>query len=105
MSQDPRNELRTYLTETEYGITAKTSTSDNTISGEILEQIHLVLRNLVWNFNIKETYVDHFYSWLVILSAAAFTIFSTTNRLKGYNPGQLIFGRDMILPINHKVGW
>ena len=32
-------------------------------------------------------------------------IFSTANRLKGYTPGQIIFGRDMILPINHKVDW
>ena len=39
--------------------------------------------------------------WLVILVAATFEIFSTTNRLKGYTPGQFIFGRDMILPIKH----
>ena len=25
--------------------------------------------------------------------------------LKGYSPGQLLFGRDMILLIKHEVGW
>ena len=30
---------------------------------------------------------------------------STTNILEGYSPGQLIFGRDMIVPIKHRVDW
>ena len=25
--------------------------------------------------------------------------------MKGYSPGKLLFGRDMILPIRHKVDW
>ena len=37
------------------------------------------------------------------MAAAAFGIHSTTNRLKGYSPGKLVFVRDMILPIKHKV--
>ena len=35
--------------------------------------------------------------------ASAFTIISTTNWKKGYSPGQLIFGRGIILLIRHKV--
>ena len=35
----------------------------------------------------------------------AFAILSTENVLKGYIPGQLVFGRDMILLIKHKVDW
>ena len=27
------------------------------------------------------------------------------NRLKGFSPGQLVIGRDMILLIKHKVDW
>ena len=44
------------------------------------------------------------YSW-AILVAAAFVIISTTNRLKVYSPGKLLFGLDTILPIKHKVDW
>ena len=40
-----------------------------------------------------------------ILDAAVFVIISTTNILKGYSLVQLIFVRDMILPIKHRVDW
>ena len=40
-----------------------------------------------------------------ILAAAEFSIRSTTNRKKCYSPGQLIFGRDMIILIKHGVDW
>ena len=40
-----------------------------------------------------------------MLGAAVFAIFSTTNRQKVYSLGQLIFGRDMILPIKYRVDW
>ena len=51
-------------------ITAKPSTSVNSTSNEILERIHQVLGNLVWNFNIKESYVDEDDPLLGILAAA-----------------------------------
>ena len=40
-----------------------------------------------------------------VLSAASFTTFSATDRLNVFSPSQLLFGRDMILPIKHKVYW
>ena len=39
------------------------------------------------------------------LAAAKFAILSTTDRKKVYSPGQLIFGRDMILLMKHKANW
>ena len=98
-------ELRKYLIEDEYGVTAKPSTLGNPMSNVILEPIHQVLGNLVRNFNVQKTYVDKNDPWMGILSAAAFVIISTTSRQKGYSPGQLIFGGDMILPIKHRVDW
>ena len=50
----------------------------------------------MWTYDIKENYVDKDNPWSGILAAAAFVIFSTLNRLKGYSLGQLLFGRDMI---------
>ena len=55
-------------------------------------------------FNITETYVDEDDPWLGILAASSFAIISTTNRLKGCSLGQLVFFRDTIIPIKHKVG-
>ena len=88
----------------EYGITAKPITSVNPISNSVLERIHQVLGNLVRTFNIStQAYVENNYPWTEILAVAAFAIGSTTYREKGYSVGQLIFGRDMILPIKHMV--
>ena len=42
--------------------------------------------------------VGHFY-------AAEFVVLSTTKRVKGYSSDQLVFGRDMISPIKHKMDW
>ena len=55
--------------------------------------------------NITETYVDKDDPWLVILAAAELSIHSAKNRLKVYSPDQLLFFRDIILPIKHKVDW
>ena len=71
----------------------------------ILERIHQVIENLVRTFNITQTYVDEEDPWLGLLFAAAFGICSTINNLKGYSPGNLIFGRDIILPIKNKLYW
>ena len=40
---------------------------------------------------------------MVILAAISFVIFSTKYTLKGYNLGQFIFGRDIILPIKYNT--
>ena len=71
----------------------------------ILEYIHQVLGNLSRNYNIKETYVDKDEHWSGILAAAEFAIISTENRLKVYSPGQLVFSREIILPIKYTVDW
>ena len=55
--------------------------------------------------NIKQTYVDEDDLWLGILAAELLEIRSTSNRLKVYSLGQLLFGDDMILLIKHKVDW
>ena len=71
----------------------------------ILEQIHQILGNLVLTCNITKTFVDDDDLWSGSLSAAAFVILSTTNGLKGYIPGKLVFGHDLILHIKRRVDW
>ena len=71
----------------------------------VLELIHQVLVNLVRTCNNNKTYVDADDQISVILTAAAFSILSTENRLKDYSPGQLLFGRDIIILIKHNVYW
>ena len=88
------------------GLTAKPRTLLNTMSNAVLESIRQVLVNLIQTFNMStQTYVDQNDPWTGILAAAAFSIISTNNRQNGYSPGQLIFGRDMILPIKYRLHW
>ena len=75
----------------------------NTTSNAILEHIHQVMGNLVQTYTITQTYIDKDDPWSGIMTAAEFTMISTTNRLKGYSLGQLVFGRDVILLIKHKL--
>ena len=88
-----------------YGIIAKPSTSGNPISNAVLERIHQVLVNLVCTCNITHHYVDKYDPCTGILDTSESSILSTTNRLKCYSPGKLIFVHDMILPIKHMVDW
>ena len=57
------------------------------------------------NFNIKENYVDEDDPWSGILAPAEFAISSTTNRLKIYSLGQLVFDHNIITLIKHKLDW
>ena len=40
-----------------------------------------------------------------ILAAAAFAVRYTYHTTKGKSPGQIVFGQDTIIPINHVAGW
>ena len=56
-------------------------------------------------FNITETYIDKYNPWSGILAEEEFAMIKTTNILRCYSTGQLLFGGDMILLIKHKVDW
>ena len=106
---DPEKEFighrfRNFLIEDEYGITDKPSTLSNPMSNAALERIQHVVGKMIRTFNIyTQNYVEEYYTWTGILTAAVFSILSTTNRQKFYGLGQLIFGRDIILLIKDRV--
>ena len=90
----------------EFGITKNPRTLGNPMLNAVLKRIHWVIEKIVLTFNIStQTYVDKYDPWTGICSVTAFAIISTTNRKFFYSPGQLIFGREMILPIKHRVDW
>jgi hypothetical protein len=43
--------------------------------------------------------------WGAFLSSAAYAIHSTFHTILKATPGQLVFGRDMVLPINFMADW
>ena len=70
-----------------------------------IERLRQVLGNRVRTYNLQETYVDDADPFMGILAAAAFAVCSTYHQTKEKSPGQLVFGRDMILPTNHIAYW
>ena len=93
------------MIKNKYGIKTKPASPGNLQAITIIEIIHEVIGNLVRTCNIQETYVDDADLWMGIIAAAYFAVRSTYHTTKGKSPGQLFFGRDMILPINHEAGW
>ena len=93
------------MIEEEYGIKAKPYSYGNPQANVIIERIHQVLGNLIRSLNLHDTYVDDADPWMGILAEAAFAIRATYHRTKQKSPGQLVFGRDVILPINHIANW
>ena len=72
----------------------------------ILEIIHQVIENLVHTFNLQNNYIDEDDPWSGILAATDFAVRSTYHITLQFTPGQIVFGRDMILntPIHSGIG-
>ena len=75
------------------------------MSNAVLERTHQIIGNIVRTVNISLTFIDENDPRTGILSETKFATSSTTNRHKCYSPGQLVFDRDMIIPLKHKVDW
>ena len=60
---------------------------------------------MVRTFELEKFYLDNDDSWKVILSTTAFAVRATIHTTLQKTPAQLIFGRDMILNVNHVANW
>ena len=56
-------------------------------------------------FELESNYINEEDPWKGILSATAFAVRSTFHTTLRKTPGQLVFGRDMILNIKHEAHW
>ena len=72
----------------------------------MIECMHQMLRNLIRSFKLQDNpYLDSDDPWTGILAAAAFAMCSTYHTTLRAMPGQLIFGRDMILNMQYLADW
>jgi len=90
---------------TNYGIKGKPSTSFNPQSNGIIERVHQVLGNALRTFELEEQELDTYDPWGPFLASAAWAIRSTFHTTLEATPGQLIYGRDMVLPLTFKADW
>ena len=104
---DNGSEFKAQFQETcdNYAIKAKPTTSYNPQSNGIIERVHQVLGNALRTFELENRELDENDPWRPFLSAVAWAIRSTYHTTLEATPGQLVFGRDMLLPLSFKADW
>jgi len=91
----------------EYGIELRLITTANPQANAVVERIHQVIGNMLRSLDLETCYLmpppsDPFEGIIAAISFAIRSTWSTTMRA---TPGQLIFGRDMLLNVQHLVNW
>jgi transposase InsO family protein len=104
---DGGGEFKNVFAETiaNYGLKAKTTTAYNPQANGIIERVHQVITDALRTFELEEQELNDKDPWTPFLQAACFAIRSTYHTTLGATPAQLVFGRDMILPIQFKANW
>ena len=93
------------LIKKEYGVKGKPITVRNPQANAIVERVHQTIGNMVRTFELEKFYLDEDDPWKGILSATAFAVRATIHTTLQKTQTQLIFGRDMILNVNHVANW
>jgi len=90
---------------TNYGVKEKRSTSHNPQSNGVIERIHQVVGNSLRTFQLEYEEHDEDDPWTPYLASVAWAVRSTYHTILNATPGQLVFGRDMVLPIQFQADW
>ena len=90
-----------------YGVKPKPTTIKNPQANGILERIHQVLANMLHSSNMKNLQLDENseFPFKDLLASVAYAIRSTYHTTLKATPVQLVFGRDMIQPIQYIAEW
>ena len=91
----------------EYGIELRLITTANPQANAVVERIHQVIGNMLRSLDMETCYLmpPPFDPFEGIIAAISFAIRSTWSTTMRATPGQLIFGRDMLLNVQHLVNW
>ena len=89
----------------DYGVKPWPTTIKNPQANAVLERVHQVLRNMLRTKNVKKLQLDPEDPWTEVLTSVAYTIRSTYHTTLQATPAQLIYGRDMIYPIQFVAEW
>jgi hypothetical protein len=87
------------------GLSKSQSTAYNPQSNGVIERVHQVLNNCIRTYEMEECKLDERDPFGPFLGAAAFAIRSTFHTVLRASPAQLVFGRDMLLPVQFKADW
>ena len=105
---DNGSEFKKYFAELcdNMGLKKKPSLEYNPQSNAIIERVHQVLGDQLRTFELEERdLTPQERTFEPFLTACAYALRSTYHTTLGATPGQLVFGRDMILPVKFKADW
>ena len=105
---DNGSEFKSMFTELcdNMGMKKKPTTDYNPQSNAIIERIHQVLGNQLRTFELEERdLTEEEKTFEPFLTACAYAIRCTYHTTLKATPGQLVYGRDMILPIKFEADW
>jgi hypothetical protein len=90
----------------DYGIKCKVISTQNPQANAVVECVHQTLANLIRSLELQTNpYLDEDDPWIGILAAVTFALHSTYHTTLHAMPGQLVFGRDMVLNVQHWADW
>ena len=87
------------------GIKRKPSNAWNPQSNAIIERVHQVLGDNLRTFDLEKADLTGPEPFEEFLTATAYAIRSAYHTTLGYSPAQLVFGRDMFMPVNFEADW
>jgi hypothetical protein len=88
-----------------YGLTKKITTAYNPQSNGIIERVHQVIADALRTFELEKQDLERRIPGHCSYKQRAFAVWSTYHTTLGATPAQLVFGRDMILPLKFKADW
>jgi hypothetical protein len=86
-------------------IKIKPSSKRNPQANAILERAHGTIGNMIRTYQVEDIDLDEDDPFAGLVSAVGFAVRSTYHTTLQSTPGQLVFGRDMIFPIQHIADW
>ena len=89
----------------DFAIQATYTSIKNPQSNAILEQIHQVVGSMLKTQDLKEKIFDSWKPWSEILASVAYAIRCSYHSTLQATPGQLVFGRDMLLNIGFQPNY
>ena len=89
----------------DFAIQATCTSIKNPQSNAILERIHQVVGSMLKTQDLKEQIFDAWKPWSEILASVAYAIRCSYHSTLQATPGQLVFGRDMLLNIGFEPNY
>jgi transposase InsO family protein len=88
-----------------YGLDKKVITAYNPQSNGIVERVHQVIGDVIRTMNLENDEEFGEEDLRNVLQNCAFAVRASFHTTLGATPGQLVFGRDMVLPIAYEANW